>query len=306
MRLSTRGRRASVSAAIAVFATTIAFAGSASAAVTPTIPIFKPPVNWDAKILKFNQNRSARFDLTTFNKWLPSEIRTAKLPIAAAIDSLTSVDLRGNAEPVGNQMNINSCASWAIGYGLAGWWANKLGKIPSADWYNPMSVYGAVSNYMNQGTWPADNFNRIKNTGITLESAYSVDDWTYTHHSSSAELTAGASYKFSGWTNLYNTGNAAPGNNAVTALKGVLWNQRVPVAISARVYTGFGGTGTYVKAAGATFRGNHEMLAVGYTTSGLLVQNSWGTGWGNNGYITLGWDYVKSDVYAADYATGMQ
>ena len=118
-------------------------------------------------------------------------------------------------------------------------------------------------------------------------------------------MILGAPYRFTNWSNLYFSGANAPGSNAVTALKDILWRLRVPVAISARVYTGFGGTGTYVKGSGATLRGNHEMLAVGYNSDGLLVQNSWGTGWGNSGYIRLGWDYVKSDVYAADYATGM-
>jgi len=33
---------------------------------------------------------------------------------------------------------------------------------------------------------------------------------------------------------------------------------------------------------------NHAVLAVGYTTGGeWIVKNSWGTGWGVSGHITL-------------------
>lgn len=304
MRRTTKGGLAFTTALIAGLAIA---ATSASAAITiPTKPIFNRPSNWTSILSKFNTKRSERFNLANFSKWIPYEVRSSKLPIAANIGALASVDLRANAEPVGNQGSVNSCASWAIGYGLAGWWSNKLNKIPLDNWYNPMSVYGVVGNYANNGSYPSDNFNRIRDVGINLETQYSVDDWTYTHVSTATEVLLGSPYKFSTWQNLYYTGNAAPGNNAVTALKNVLGNQKVPVAISARVYSGFGGTGTYVKPAGATFRGRHEMLAMGYSTAGLLVQNSWGTGWGNSGYITLGWDYVKSDVYAADYANGMK
>ncbi len=290
---------------LAAFAVTAVFAGAAGAAVTPTIPIFKPPTNWQSKITKFNSEKAKPFNLSTFAKWMPTQVRTIKMPANVNLDFLSTVDLTANAEPVGNQANINSCASWAIGYGLAGWWVNKLGKFAREDWFNPMSVYGAVSNHANVGTSPSDNFNRIKTIGITRESDYTVDDWTFTHVSNISELILGVPYRFTNWSNLYFSGANAPGSNAVTALKDILWRLRVPVAISAHVYTGFGGTGTYVKGSGATFRGNHEMLAVGYNSGGLLVQNSWGTGWGNSGYIRLGWDYVKSDVYAADYATGM-
>jgi hypothetical protein len=37
--------------------------------------------------------------------------------------------------------------------------------------------------------------------------------------------------------------------------------------------------------------GGHAMVVVGYTHGNFLVKNSWGTGWGVNGYWTMSPDY---------------
>lgn len=38
--------------------------------------------------------------------------------------------------------------------------------------------------------------------------------------------------------------------------------------------------------------GGHAMLAVGYDTTGVQVVNSWGPGFGEDGFCTLSWDYM--------------
>lgn len=38
--------------------------------------------------------------------------------------------------------------------------------------------------------------------------------------------------------------------------------------------------------------GYHEIHLVGYDDQGVLVQNSWGTWWGDGGFCRLSWDYV--------------
>ena len=48
------------------------------------------------------------------------------------------------------------------------------------------------------------------------------------------------------------------------------------------------------------------MLALGYNQSGLLFQNSWGTGFGNRGLGRLSWRVVQNDVSEADTITMRQ
>ena len=46
--------------------------------------------------------------------------------------------------------------------------------------------------------------------------------------------------------------------------------------------------------------GNHAVLAVGYDTAGLLVQNHWGENWGVKGFGHIAWEVVEHDVFVAD------
>jgi len=54
-----------------------------------------------------------------------------------------------------------------------------------------------------------------------------------------------------------------------------------------------------------SIRGYHEILAIGYDPIGLVIQNSWGTGWGAAGFGKLSWNVVQHDVLEADYADGL-
>ena len=42
---------------------------------------------------------------------------------------------------------------------------------------------------------------------------------------------------------------------------------------------------------GERVRGCHEVCAVGFTKDGIIIQNSWGTPWGYNGFAVLPWGY---------------
>jgi hypothetical protein len=46
-------------------------------------------------------------------------------------------------------------------------------------------------------------------------------------------------------------------------------------------------------------RAKHELLALGYNESGVLVENSWGTDWANGGLGRLSWRVVEHDVSEA-------
>ena len=50
--------------------------------------------------------------------------------------------------------------------------------------------------------------------------------------------------------------------------------------------------------------GGHEVLVVGYDTTGVRIQNSWGTGWGQRGFADLTWDFVQRYTFDASIMTG--
>jgi hypothetical protein len=130
------------------------------------------------------------------------------------------------------------------------------------------------------------------------------DDWT--HRPSAAEKAAAAANKITGWVTLYNT-FGPPGATAVAKLKQTLASGR-PVAITIAVFSRFEvaqGPGV-ISSAGSLgpLLGLHEVLAVGYDSRGVRVENSWGTYWGNAGYAILDWNYIAKYSYEAETAAG--
>ncbi len=220
-----------------------------------------------------------------------------------------SVDLTKYAEKVGDQGAIGSCAAWAIGYGMLGWFARSQGHTGAP--YAPMYAYSQVNGGRDGGSSPADVMDLLRTQGIDTAAQYAVNRKQSTVNwrqlPTAAEKKRAAANKISGWVTLYNTYNA-PGSAAVTALKRTLSSGR-PAAVAIAVYQRFvNARGTAaVSTAGSLGKvlGYHEVLAVGYDSHGLRIQNSWGTGWGDKGFATLDWSYVSQYSYEAETIAGL-
>merc|ERR1712078_646046 len=75
-------------------------------------------------------------------------------------------------------------------------------------------------------------------------------------------------------------------SNSASALQSALQNSPVSVAIEAdqsvfQMYT----SGTITSGCGSNL--DHGVLAVGYDGNSIKVKNSWGSSWGENGYVHI-------------------
>jgi C1A family cysteine protease len=97
----------------------------------------------------------------------------------------------------------------------------------------------------------------------------------------------------------------------VASIKAVLANRQL-VTFGFTVYESFesqaiASSGVVpMPAHGEKVLGGHEIVAVGYLRSHphhVLCRNSWGAGWGDQGYLLFPWAYITSHVLADDLRT---
>jgi hypothetical protein len=234
--------------------------------------------------------------------------------LSALLSVPASADLTQWVAPVGDQGAAGSCVTWAIVYGLMGWYENRLGL--QTHLLNPMSVYSQahvnwstdpVTGY-GGGSFPATVLGILQNQGADTMAHYShnVFDWTDTPNAS--EQANARNYEIAGFRSLipnYAISGAQLQNNIQAELAAGR-----PVAIGLYVRgssllslnkTNY----TYNDTTNPRTGAGHEMLAVAYNQNGLWVQNSWGTGWGYNGFAYLTWNVVQQDINSAYVITGL-
>ena len=241
----------------------------------------------------------------------PSEDVQPDTTLRSADGLPSSVDLRGDTLTPQNQApgaaRIGSCVTWATNYGLLGWYAHHTGM--STQVFAPMYSYSQVDGGVaDAGSDPVDVLNIALNQGVDTAAHYG-SGWAYDYVTkpNDSQRANAANYKISGWRTLYSNKDLTGSTNAEAYSLRAQLASGYPAIIGMKVYQPlrtFHGSGYYTDPAGAVYSGLHEVLAVGYDSQGLLIQNSWGTAWGDNGFFRLSWAAVGADVMDAHTITG--
>ena len=213
---------------------------------------------------------------------LPEHAQPAALP--------SSYSLTNYALSPGDQGAVNSCVSWAVAHTSMGLLENEQGISggPNA----PMFIYSQLVNGQNVGTYPEDNLDIAKQQGVDSESDYTQGSDDYQDTPTQSEVDNAAQWRISGYNSLPTGGSL---RNAVeSAISGGL-----PVIFSFDVYQSFEDMSqqtaqnySYANPRGQQPLGGHEITIVGYTSQGVTIENSWGSGWGDSGYANLSWSFL--------------
>ncbi|HEY4460552.1 MAG TPA: C1 family peptidase [Pseudonocardiaceae bacterium] len=214
---------------------------------------------------------------------LAEHARPASLP--------SSYSLTNYALSPGDQGAVNSCVSWAVAHTSMGLLESEQGISggPNA----PMYIYSQLVNGQNVGTYPEDNLNIAQQQGVDSASDYTQGDTDYTDTPTQSETDNAAQWRISGYTSLP-TGSSL--RNAVESAV----SSGLPVIFSFDVYQSFEDMSqqtaqdySYSDPSGEQALGGHEITIVGYTSQGVTIENSWGSGWGDSGYANLSWNFLE-------------
>jgi C1A family cysteine protease len=204
--------------------------------------------------------------------------------------AVESVSLRGHVGEVLDQGPLGSCVANAIAKGLQVLWSVG-GESPAplvsrlGLYYQSRAYHGAQKD--DGGTYPRLAFRALREYGFGLEGYWPYDPALY------ATPPAPALYQHSfdqsqivQYHRCSDDPTERPGQivAALASLK--------PVCLGIQVDRGFmDDPGGFWRYSGPSL-GGHYVCAVGANAEGVLIVNSWGTGWGEGGYTTIAWDTV--------------
>ena len=95
-----------------------------------------------------------------------SVVATPATPVPASVD-LSRYDAEGRRPGP-----VNSCATWAIGYGMLGWFARSQGHTGAP--FAPMYAYSQVDGGVNGGSSPASVLEVLRTQGVDTAAHYAL------------------------------------------------------------------------------------------------------------------------------------
>jgi len=224
-------------------------------------------IEFNNKYLKYKMiiNQSVVSNYNNSNKNLPN-----------------SIDWRSNGivTNVKDQGQCGSCWAFSAVGTLEGQWAKNTSKLVSLSEQNLVDCAGNYSCDGCEGGWPDKALKYIIDNGIDTEASYpyqAVDDpqCLYNTSYSGANMTKVVMLPTGNMSSLYDAlGNIGP----------------ISVALDAEGDFQMYKSGIFNSTSCSTTMLDHAVLAVGYGISPsnhsyLIIKNSWGSGWGMDGYI---------------------
>jgi len=214
-----------------------------------------------------------------------------------------SVDLRSECPPVYDQGQLGCCT----GNGIAGaiefdqrkQGANEFAPSRLFIYYNERVMEGTVS--QDAGAQIRDGIKSVAKVGAPPESDWPYDIAKFAQRPPKKAYSDAKQDLASSYSRVAQD---------LTQMRGCLATG-YPFVFGFTVYQSFESqtvaqTGIVpMPSSGEAVMGGHCVVAVGYddTKRGFIVRNSWGTGWGLNGYCLMPYEYLISPRLASDFWT---
>jgi C1A family cysteine protease len=237
--------------------------------------------------------------------WLPQlpDLRDARLSIPATTALPSEVDLSSQPDmpPVYDQGQLNSCTANALAAAVD--FDNHLQTKEFLNpcrlwiWYQERLMEGHPGE--NVGAMIRDGAKVVANLGVCPETDWPYDPATFAQAPQQKDYTDALKDRVLTYATV---------PQDLWSLKSVLAGGR-PVVFGFTVYSAFesqqvADTGIVtMPSPGDKVVGGHAVVLVGYNDAvdRFRVRNSWGAGWGQNGYFEMPYLYVTSTSLATDF-----
>jgi hypothetical protein len=228
--------------------------------------------------------------------------------VAARASLPASVDLRAPWWKINDQEITGSCVGWATADGVVRWHMVQAGRLGKHKMLSPRHVWMASKEtdrltalpetFLEEaGTMTKAAVKVARRFGVALESdlPFHVDTTMYTG-SEETFYTRCAKHRIASYHNL---------RHDLIAWKHWLVESG-PILVALLVDSSWDGAGlnggridTFQA---GTVRGGHAVSVVGYRADGrFIVRNSWGTGWGDQGFGYVSAGYIAESFFPEAY-----
>jgi C1A family cysteine protease len=230
----------------------------------------------------------------------PSASHAQALRALGAGDAPSSFSLSQYDSGPGDQGQVGSCVSWAIDYSAYDIVEKEQGVTgyPQA----PMYTYAQIAKGNDNGSTPDQTFQILESQGVDNQADYTQGNFDFTDQPTQHEIQNAAKWKLSGHTALQ-TGSGIQADVEKSIAAGE------PVAISIEVHKSWMNI-TQQDAQSYNYEpgddssdpieGGHEVTIIGYDSQGVRIENSWGTSWGDGGYINVSWQFLQNQAEEAN------
>lgn len=255
-------------------------------------------------------------DLATAPGWVQVQ-QVDVLPGRASCDTVVQVDLTPEMPPVGNQRSQGSCTAWAVGYyhkTHTEWLEHGWDVTDPANQFSPAFIYNQINGGVDRGSSFSDAMDLMIDQGCGNLADNPYRYWDCTTWPSEEAFVRALPYRAAGRYTISLADTA--GVNAVRQRLANGFTSTIGIAVYSNFdnIRNFNNTYCVADRYGAN-RGGHAVTIVGYcdtltTNDGpgaFRVANSWGAGWGDEGYFWMSYVAVmdtglsaRSVAYATD------
>jgi C1A family cysteine protease len=227
--------------------------------------------------------------------WLPDKKDVRDFAYIPSIISLPQeVDLRPSCSPVRDQGQLGACTAFALATGLREWMiGSRVMLSPMFLYWQERYIEGTVNE--DSGARIRDGLRALSKMGVCPEIDDPYISANFTHTPTAQAVHDAVPYTITSYHRIH----------TLIGIRSAL-AEGLPVVMGMSVYESFESedvakTGIVpLPKRGEQLMGGHAVFIVGYKQDSsypgggyLIVKNSWGTSWGNNGYFYLPWKYIS-------------